>query len=81
MVQQFRPNFPHRLKADGSYESICTLCHLTVATAGTEAALLHQELNHTCNPIRLYQLNEYPLWPIAQSRKGPRSFSAGVGMP
>lgn len=58
MVRQFMPNFPHRLNADGEYDSICTLCHMTVATAKTEYELAHHERKHGCNPIRLYQLRE-----------------------
>jgi hypothetical protein len=58
MVQQFWPNFPHRLNADGSYDSICTLCRLTVATAKAEDDLARHERKHECNPVRLYQLHE-----------------------
>jgi hypothetical protein len=59
MVQNFRPNFPHRLNADGSYRSICTLCRVEVATAKAESELSLHEQNHKCNPIRLYQLSEF----------------------
>jgi len=59
MLQQDRPNFPHRLNADGSYNSICTLCRLTVATANPESELAHHEQNHKCRPIRLDQLSEF----------------------
>jgi hypothetical protein len=58
MVQQFRPNFPHRLNANGTYDSICTKCHLTIATVKAENELAQHERNHECNPIRLYQLSE-----------------------
>jgi hypothetical protein len=58
MVQQFWPNFPHRFNADGSYDSICTLCQMTVATAKTEAELYQHERRHECNPDRLYRLSE-----------------------
>ena len=61
MFQQFRPNFPHRLNADGSYNSICTLCRITVATAKAEKELAPHEQNHKCNPLRLYQLSEFRL--------------------
>ena len=50
MVHQYKPNFPHRFNADGSYDSICTLCRLTVATARIEAELSQFEHNHACNP-------------------------------
>jgi hypothetical protein len=65
MVYQYRPNFPHRFNEDGSFDSICTMCHLTVATATIEAELSQHEHSHECSPARLYQLSEYPLWPVA----------------
>jgi hypothetical protein len=48
MVHQYRPNFPHRFNADGSYDSICTLCRLAVATTRIEAELSQHEQNHKC---------------------------------
>jgi hypothetical protein len=59
MVQQFRPNFPHRLNADGAYDSICTLCRVTVASTRVEADLSQHERSHKCNPVRLYQLSQF----------------------
>ena len=59
MVHQFQSNFPHRFNADGSYDSICTLCHLTVATVKIEDDLARHEQGHVCNPIRLYQVSQY----------------------
>jgi hypothetical protein len=53
-------NFPHRTNKDGSYDSICTRCLTTIATVSAEPELARHERNHTCNPIRLYQLREYP---------------------
>jgi hypothetical protein len=78
MVHQYRPNFPHRFNADGTFDSICTLCHLTVASVQIEAELVRYEQRHKCNPIRLYQLTEYPLWPVEPSSNGPRPRSAGA---
>ena len=40
--------FRHRLNRDLLYESICPLCFLTVATAGTEVELRTHDLNHQC---------------------------------
>jgi hypothetical protein len=59
MVHQFRPSFPHKLNADGTYLSICTLCRVTVATAKTEAELARHDQSHECDPIRLCQLSEW----------------------
>jgi hypothetical protein len=52
--------FPHRSNQDGTYDSICTMCLLTIATVSAEAELARHEREHACNPIRLYQLREYP---------------------
>jgi hypothetical protein len=61
MVHQYTPNFPHRFNADGSYDSVCTLCHLTVARVKTEAELSQHEQSHTCKPLRELVVSEYRL--------------------
>jgi hypothetical protein len=71
MVHQFTPNFPHRLNADGSYDSVCTLCHLTVATAKVEAALSHYERSHKCDPVRIYEVSPYRLGAIEIQERLP----------
>ncbi|MGD0914443.1 MAG: hypothetical protein ABR928_21325, partial [Terracidiphilus sp.] len=48
----------HRFNADGSFDSICTLCLETVATAKIEAELSRHERVHVCNAIRMYQAAE-----------------------
>ncbi|MGD0737111.1 MAG: hypothetical protein ABR976_18410 [Terracidiphilus sp.] len=58
MRPQQQPNFPHRLNRNGFHDSICTRCHLTIASARNEADLASLEQIHVCNPIRLYQLQE-----------------------
>jgi len=50
MVYQYRPNFPRRFNADGSFDSICTLCRLPVAMGRSEADLSQYEQNHKCSP-------------------------------
>jgi len=52
--------FPHRSNNDGTYDSICTRCLVTIATVTAESELASHERDHACNPIRLYQLREYP---------------------
>jgi hypothetical protein len=59
MVHQYKPNFPHRYNEGGSFDSICTLCHLTVATAKVEAALSLYERSHKCDPVRIYEVSPY----------------------
>jgi len=58
MLPPQRTTFPHRLNPNGSYDSICTECHQTVASSHDEALLAQHEQVHACNPIRLYQLAE-----------------------
>jgi hypothetical protein len=42
--------YPHRLNAEGSYDSICRRCFRTVARAETEAELRAYEAKHICDP-------------------------------
>jgi hypothetical protein len=58
MVCQFGAMIPHRLNSDGSYDSICRSCHVTVASANLESALAQHEQGHVCDPSRMYQLSE-----------------------
>ena len=41
--------YPHRRNKDGSYDSICLTCFLTVSHAYTEAELTEQEMAHVCH--------------------------------
>jgi hypothetical protein len=47
------PSFDHRHNADESYDSICTKCYATVASAGKKEALSWFESAHVCDPIAL----------------------------
>lgn len=40
--------FPHRHNRDGSYDSICSRCLVTVATSYKESELLAHEQKHVC---------------------------------
>jgi hypothetical protein len=55
VVLTLSPFFPHRRNADGSFDSICLKCLLTIATARTEADLKRHEENHICIPSILSQ--------------------------
>jgi hypothetical protein len=46
MAQASHTAFPHRQNADGSFDSICSECFRTVATASTEAGLEAEERAH-----------------------------------
>lgn len=39
---------PHRLNDNGSFDSICPICFVTIATADTEAELIKEEQKHVC---------------------------------
>jgi hypothetical protein len=56
MLPRQRSTFPHRLNPNGSYDSICTECHQTVASSNDEAVLARLEQDHACSPIRIFQL-------------------------
>jgi hypothetical protein len=45
------PDFPHRINADGTYESICILCFATVAAAQNLAELRDRHKVHVCQPV------------------------------
>jgi hypothetical protein len=59
MVHPPMPRFPHRFNKNGSYESICAECQMTIASARVESELAYYEVDHVCNPIRLFQLGRY----------------------
>lgn len=40
--------FPHRLNQDGSYDSICPYCYMTVASHKFESSLGRFEQEHQC---------------------------------
>jgi hypothetical protein len=50
--------FPHRLNKNGFFDSICPECCLTIASTRDESALINYEIDHVCNPIRLYHLRQ-----------------------
>ena len=51
--------FQHRHNRNGSYDSICCTCYLTVACASRESELRLYEHGHTCDPIQLCEVTEY----------------------
>jgi hypothetical protein len=60
MMIQIRSRFLHRLNGGGSYESFCKVCRIMVGSAKDETDLARYEREHTCDPVRLYQLRENP---------------------
>lgn len=53
MTHPITLQFCHRINEDGTIDSICCDCFLTVATAGSEAELQREERIHRCEPWRL----------------------------
>ena len=51
--------FKHRQNRDGSHDSICCTCFLTVASTRQESVLCHFEHRHACDPVQLYEVTEY----------------------
>lgn len=45
-----RPKFVHRNNRDGTIDTICRECFVTVATCRRETDLEQPERNHTCDP-------------------------------
>jgi hypothetical protein len=48
--------FPHRHNKDGTFDSICPRCYKTVANGQSEVNLAIAEMQHTCHPLELLQL-------------------------
>ena len=44
-------DFAHRHNHDDTWDSICRICYLTVATADTEEDLAAPEHNHDCDEL------------------------------
>jgi hypothetical protein len=51
-------HFAHRLNEDGTTDSICKVCFVTVANATWEADLESAEREHKCEPWRLERLRK-----------------------
>ena len=50
--------FPHRDNQDGSIDSICPRCFVTVGTSSREADLERIEASHVCDPAILTHYQE-----------------------
>jgi len=45
--------FAHRRNHDSSFDSICTKCFNTIASADSELKLIPHEEQHSCDPYEL----------------------------
>jgi hypothetical protein len=68
MLSPAQPHFPHRQNGDGSYDSTCSRCLATVASAQKEEQLYPCELAHVCDRLRLYKVSQ-GWWPSAAASK------------
>jgi len=53
MAQDSTLQFVRRLNEDGTIDSVCSDCYITVATAHRELELWRAECDHVCNPTLL----------------------------
>lgn len=60
MTQTFTLQFLHRLNEDGTIDSICRDCFLTVATARSGSVLEHEERKHHCDSLLLERYKKRP---------------------
>jgi hypothetical protein len=51
--------FKHRQNRNGTHDSICCICFLTVASTDEELGLRYFENTHACDPIQLYEVAEH----------------------
>ena len=58
MLAQLNSHFPHRHNRDGSHDSICTKCFLTIASVREESELVQFEIDHVCDPVLFYQFSQ-----------------------
>lgn len=59
MPQTYTLQFLHRLNDDGTIDSICRECFLTVATAFSTAELESEERKHHCEPSLLERYKKH----------------------
>ena len=65
MLTLLKPGFPHRHNADGTHDSICTVCFTTVATAQNDWELAAHESTHFCDPLWSYRYSRDTSVPYA----------------
>ena len=59
MTQSRTKQFVHRLNNDGTIDSICCDCFITVANAASEAALEREERMHKCNAWQIARYKNF----------------------
>jgi len=77
MPERSGHHFHHRFNREGTHDSFCSTCYMTVATTSEEFELVGHEDVHICDPVRLYQVSQcsyYPPTNLERGVEGPRRF-------
>ena len=69
MASPAPPAFAHRENRDGTTDSICSACHVTVCTSIWEADLERAEKAHVCDPALLARWNRIAAGKPANQQK------------
>lgn len=78
MPEMNNHQFHHRPNRDGTHDSICSACYMTVASTPEELELGMHELAHICDPVRLYQVSQCghsPSHNFGCGTEAPRGFA------
>lgn len=60
--------FPHRMNKNGTIDSVCPRCFVTVGCSTWEADLDRMEAAHVCEPSRLNSFNQHRRMPAVPER-------------
>jgi hypothetical protein len=70
MTNRLGNYFHHRHNGDGTLDSICCGCYVTVASVREEPELAQFEDGHVCQPVRLHQVAKYAHCAISALARG-----------
>ena len=73
--------FPHRANRDGTIDSICPRCFVTVGTSNWEPELERLESAHVCEPSGLSYEVQRPKAVTSEPLRGPGKNSGEVEAP
>jgi len=60
--------FSHRMNKDGTTDSICPRCFVTIGRFTWEADLDRMEAAHSCDPVRLASFSQHRRMPVVSER-------------
>ena len=79
MLERNGHRFHHRRNGNGTHDSICCECYLTVASASGELELAEYERAPACDPVQLYQVSQF-VYPQPSSSEGKRKKTEREGL-